>query len=281
MGGGQGASQRGDGKSGLLFPTSAANTSVELLESRVPVRDPGEGAGRRHRRRRHASRRARPAHARAPAGRLDGPDHGRARSRKASWLAVAGPVRRPAGRPRRRRLRAASRTAAGPRRDGTGEIVTLTDGADRDRGAIAGGSGFGDRRSAPLEAIAGRSRGWLHHAEGGRARTTAVRGDARWTHHDAELPPCASRARRNEPPTRKTKNDHDRHHRPPRLPPREPARRGRAWLPRGDTALGLRAGRQPQDPGLRRPPGGAGARPACPLRLVDAHDAAGGLRRAA
>ena len=37
MGGGQGASARGDGKSALLWPTSAANTSVELLEMRAPV----------------------------------------------------------------------------------------------------------------------------------------------------------------------------------------------------------------------------------------------------
>jgi 5-oxoprolinase (ATP-hydrolysing) len=36
-GGGQGASARGDGKSSLLFPTSAGNTSIELFESRVPV----------------------------------------------------------------------------------------------------------------------------------------------------------------------------------------------------------------------------------------------------
>jgi 5-oxoprolinase (ATP-hydrolysing)/N-methylhydantoinase A len=36
-GGGQGASARGDGKSGLLWPTSAANTSIELIESRAPV----------------------------------------------------------------------------------------------------------------------------------------------------------------------------------------------------------------------------------------------------
>ena len=28
---------RGDGKSGLLWPTSAANTSIELFEARVPV----------------------------------------------------------------------------------------------------------------------------------------------------------------------------------------------------------------------------------------------------
>jgi 5-oxoprolinase (ATP-hydrolysing)/N-methylhydantoinase A len=36
-GGGQGASAQADGKSGLLWPTSASNTSIELLESRVPV----------------------------------------------------------------------------------------------------------------------------------------------------------------------------------------------------------------------------------------------------
>ncbi|HVW57874.1 MAG TPA: hydantoinase B/oxoprolinase family protein [Rhizobiaceae bacterium] len=36
-GGGQGGSARGDGHSTLLWPTSAANTSVELMESRVPV----------------------------------------------------------------------------------------------------------------------------------------------------------------------------------------------------------------------------------------------------
>jgi N-methylhydantoinase A/oxoprolinase/acetone carboxylase beta subunit/N-methylhydantoinase B/oxoprolinase/acetone carboxylase alpha subunit len=37
MGAGQGASQQGDGKSALLYPTSAANTSVELMEARAPV----------------------------------------------------------------------------------------------------------------------------------------------------------------------------------------------------------------------------------------------------
>jgi len=37
MGGGQGASLHGDGKSGLLYPTSAANTAVEVFEARVPV----------------------------------------------------------------------------------------------------------------------------------------------------------------------------------------------------------------------------------------------------
>ena len=37
MGGGQGASAHGDGKSGLLYPTSAANTAIEVFEARVPV----------------------------------------------------------------------------------------------------------------------------------------------------------------------------------------------------------------------------------------------------
>jgi 5-oxoprolinase (ATP-hydrolysing) len=37
QGGGQGASAHGDGKSALLFPTSAANTSVEMFESRTPL----------------------------------------------------------------------------------------------------------------------------------------------------------------------------------------------------------------------------------------------------
>ncbi|WP_264214357.1 hydantoinase B/oxoprolinase family protein [Leisingera thetidis] len=36
-GGGQGGSGRKDGHSSLLWPTSAANTSIELMESRVPV----------------------------------------------------------------------------------------------------------------------------------------------------------------------------------------------------------------------------------------------------
>ncbi|MFN3937699.1 MAG: hydantoinase B/oxoprolinase family protein [Gemmobacter sp.] len=36
-GGGQGGSARGDGHSALLWPTSAANTSIELMESRAPI----------------------------------------------------------------------------------------------------------------------------------------------------------------------------------------------------------------------------------------------------
>ncbi|WP_299654959.1 hydantoinase B/oxoprolinase family protein [uncultured Jannaschia sp.] len=54
-GGGQGGSSGGDGHSTLLWPTSAANTSVELMESRVPVLilekafQPNSGGAGRHR----------------------------------------------------------------------------------------------------------------------------------------------------------------------------------------------------------------------------------------
>lgn len=37
VGGGQGAAIRYDGKSGLIWPTSAANTSIEMVESRLPI----------------------------------------------------------------------------------------------------------------------------------------------------------------------------------------------------------------------------------------------------
>ncbi len=37
QGGGQGASAQSDGKSALLYPTSAANTSVEMFETRAPL----------------------------------------------------------------------------------------------------------------------------------------------------------------------------------------------------------------------------------------------------
>ncbi|MCW4114971.1 hydantoinase B/oxoprolinase family protein [Aurantimonas sp. MSK8Z-1] len=54
-GGGQGGSARGDGHSALLWPTSAANTSVELIETRAPLLvlekafQPDSGGAGRHR----------------------------------------------------------------------------------------------------------------------------------------------------------------------------------------------------------------------------------------
>ena len=37
QGGGQGGSAHGDGKSGILYPTSASNTSIEMFENRAPI----------------------------------------------------------------------------------------------------------------------------------------------------------------------------------------------------------------------------------------------------
>ena len=69
MGGGQGGSAHGDGKSGLLWPTSAANTSIELFEARVPVLVLEKSYVAGLRRARPPSRRPRPARARAQARR--------------------------------------------------------------------------------------------------------------------------------------------------------------------------------------------------------------------
>jgi 5-oxoprolinase (ATP-hydrolysing)/N-methylhydantoinase A len=55
VGGGQGGSARQDGKSGVIWPTSAANTAVELVEARIPVvvleksLIPGSGGAGAHR----------------------------------------------------------------------------------------------------------------------------------------------------------------------------------------------------------------------------------------
>jgi 5-oxoprolinase (ATP-hydrolysing) len=54
-GGGQGASAARDGHSAMLWPTSAANTAIELIETRVPVLVlekafvPGSGGAGKHR----------------------------------------------------------------------------------------------------------------------------------------------------------------------------------------------------------------------------------------
>ncbi|PZW40850.1 5-oxoprolinase (ATP-hydrolysing)/N-methylhydantoinase A [Humitalea rosea] len=151
MGGGQGASLHADGKSGLLFPTSAANTPVEMLESRMPVlvlekglvADTG-GAGRQ---RGGLGQRMR-------ARRLDGgtepitiglfPE---------GWgikqMGLFGG--QPGG--------GAHAGVRGPEPEawhdvGTGEMVSLFDAQTSIEGQIAGGAGFGDPRARSLEAIA-------------------------------------------------------------------------------------------------------------------------------
>jgi 5-oxoprolinase (ATP-hydrolysing)/N-methylhydantoinase A len=151
MGGGQGASAAGDGKSALLWPTSAANTSIELLEQRVPVLVeekayiPDSGGAGRHRgglgqvvRVRKLADDGLPTMAaiypegvgiRTP-GLFGGAPGGEA------W----GGVRAPDG------------TAL--RDCGTGELVTLTAAREIAEVRLAGGAGFGDPRQRSLAAIA-------------------------------------------------------------------------------------------------------------------------------
>ncbi|MBR0642991.1 methylhydantoinase [Roseomonas hellenica] len=150
MGGGQGASQRQDGKSGLLFPTSAANTPVELLESRMPVvilektlvadtGGPGTkrgGLGQRMRARRLAPGSDVITVGLFPEGyglTVDGLFGGRAGGN------AHGLVRRP---------------GAEVHDVTTGEVVAMTEPAIEIEAQIAGGSGFGPPHARALEAIA-------------------------------------------------------------------------------------------------------------------------------
>ncbi len=150
MGGGQGASAHADGKSGLLWPTSAANTSIELLEQRVPVLveekafltdtgGPGRqrgGLGQRVRLRKRLAD-GRPTQAsvypegvRVQAEGLFGGGAG-----GAAWGGVrnkAGEVLRDAG---------------------TGELVQLTQPEEIAEIILCGGAGYGDPKQRSLTAI--------------------------------------------------------------------------------------------------------------------------------
>ncbi|MEO3474634.1 hydantoinase B/oxoprolinase family protein [Roseomonas sp. CAU 1739] len=150
MGGGQGASSKADGKSGLLFPTSAANTPVELLESRMPVlvmekglvADTG-GAGRQ---RGGLGQRMR-------ARRLEG-----AADPIMVGLYPEGVGLKPEGLFGGRPGAPGRGSVKGPdditfRDVGNGEMVALFDPATEIEGRIAGGSGFGDPRDRAIEAV--------------------------------------------------------------------------------------------------------------------------------
>ncbi|MGG5889773.1 hydantoinase B/oxoprolinase family protein [Falsiroseomonas sp. HC035] len=150
MGGGQGASSRSDGKSGLLFPTSAANTPVELLESRMPVLvlekglvpDTG-GAGRQ---RGGLGQRMR-------ARRLDaGAEPIMVGLYPEGWgLKPEGLFGGRPGGPGRGTVTASGDAA--PRDVGTGEMVALVDAGTEIEGQIAGGSGFGEPWDRAIEAV--------------------------------------------------------------------------------------------------------------------------------
>jgi 5-oxoprolinase (ATP-hydrolysing)/N-methylhydantoinase A len=151
MGGGQGGSAHGDGKSGLLYPTSAANTAIEIFEARVPVLveektflcdtgGPGEtrgGLAQRVRFRKLHDDGLPTLAALFPEGAkavLPGLAGGHPGS-----LAFAG-VRTPDG------------TLL--RDCGTGELVTLTRANEIAEVVFAGGAGYGDPRHRPAHLVA-------------------------------------------------------------------------------------------------------------------------------
>lgn len=148
MGGGQGAGSDADGKSGLMWPTSAANTPIELFEMRTPAvveekaflpdsGGPGErrgGLGQIVRFRKRAKD-GRPTLAGVyPEGKgmtYPGLKGGR------NGGAVSGSVDHPGG-----------------RRDlGSGALVELTSDDETVEVVLAGGAGFGDARNRSFEAI--------------------------------------------------------------------------------------------------------------------------------
>jgi 5-oxoprolinase (ATP-hydrolysing) len=152
MGGGQGASTHGDGKSGLLYPTSAANTAIEVFEARVPVlveektflADSGGagetrgGLGQRVRFRKLHDDGLPTLAALFPEG------------AKAALQGLAG------GHPGARAF-AGVRTPDGAllRDCGAGELVTLTRSTEIAEIVFAGGAGYGDPHRRAADRVAG------------------------------------------------------------------------------------------------------------------------------
>ena len=149
QGGGQGASEHGDGHSALLYPTSAGNTSVELFETRVPalviekafVADSG-GPGR-----------SRGGLGQVISARkLD--DDGKPCQVGLYPMGVLRPV--PGlfgGRPGGRSGGTVGRFDGATRDVGTGALAVLDTAEEYAELRVAGGSGFGDPLERPLDAV--------------------------------------------------------------------------------------------------------------------------------
>lgn len=188
MGGGQGASARGDGKSSLLWPTSAANTSIELMEQRVPVLVlekaylPDSGGPGRHRgglgqvvRVRKLDHDGLPTLTSLyPEGvRIETPGLFGGAPGGLAW----GGVRDDAG---------------GLVKDcGTGELVTLTSAAEIAEVRLCGGAGYGDPLERSLAAIA------ADLADGYLSPEAAMRDYGVVLREDGTLDEDASRRRRD------------------------------------------------------------------------------------
>jgi 5-oxoprolinase (ATP-hydrolysing)/N-methylhydantoinase A len=175
QGGGQGASAHGDGKSALLYPTSAANVSVEMFESRTPLvveckeliadsGGPGRHRGGLGQRVRMRLRRPSPNPVLVdfrPHGMLVSTPglHGGLPGRRARAFVVEDG-----------RVRAASATIGVAELRGTEERATIE---------IAGGSGFGDPGARPpAEIQADLDDGYIT-ADGTAAYGAAVDRDGR------------------------------------------------------------------------------------------------------
>ena len=149
QGGGQGASEHGDGHSGLLYPTSAGNTSVELFETRVPalvlekafVADSG-GPGRQ----------------RGGLGQVIAARKLENDGKSCQVGLYPNGVLRPVaglfgGRPGGRAGGLVGRSDGATEDVGLGALSVLETAAEHAELRVAGGSGFGDPLTRPFEAV--------------------------------------------------------------------------------------------------------------------------------
>ena len=200
QGGGQGASKHGDGHSGLLYPTSAGNTSVELFETRVPalvlekaftVDSGGPGRQRGGLGQVISARKLENGRKAVPGRALS---HGRAE-------AGVGPLRRAARGTRRRPRRTARRGDGG--RWGWRAVRSLETTAEYAELRVAGGSGFGDPLERPFEAVQRDLDAGYVTAEGARRDYGCVVGrDGRIDRTASERPPCRAHRRHRRVPAR-------------------------------------------------------------------------------
>ena len=205
QGGGQGASEHGDGHSALLYPTSAGNTSVELFETRVPalvlekafVTDSG-GPGRQ----RGGLGQV------ISARKLD--DDGKPCQVGLYPMGVLRPV--PGlfgGRPGGRASGRVSRPGGEMHDVGVGALSVLETPAEYAELRVAGGSGFGDPLQRPFEAVQRDLDAGYVTAEGARRDYGCVVGDDGFIDRAASERLRAGRAARppSQAPAREAADD--------------------------------------------------------------------------